>query len=726
MRYLRWIGVMVGAFALIATSITIETGNRASAEAPVQQPREPGKPHMTTRGGEPTSWYVPSSPAVVLYDQYDNADPFGSATSSQIFGAGFEELDNQLADDFIVPANQSWSVNQVDVAGYYNAEGAGPPQSINVYFYQDDNSLPGTPVITETARPFSGGPTQGSFTIPLDPVTLPPGHYWVSVQVNMEYETNGQWLWADRTVQSNSPAAWRNPGDGFETGCTDWDIKGTNCGGNEDAPDQLFRLNGTSGVVTPTPTITGTPPTATPTACATGNYTFTVTSGATIVPGTVDTLNHCVDCTTLVNFPFAYSFYDQTYTRARVASNGTLQFVSNIAPFTFVCLPDDRYSYAIFALEDDLDTGFICETGCGVYTSISGSAPNRIFNIEWRADFSDGSGHVNFEVRLYEGQKRFDLVYGQVDEAGAGSVVGVQRDLGSLYTQYECMTGGITSGLQVSFSLPGCLTSTVTPAVTSTPTSSVATQTSTPISTQITGTVTPGASPALTGTAVQPTATTGASSTPTQCTIAFSDVDVDNTFYAFIRCLACRGIISGYTDGTFQPGNDITRGQIAKMVSNAAGFSEDPGPQLYEDVPPASPFYAWINRLSMRGHMGGYPCGLVPEETCEPPDNRPYFRPNASATRGQLAKIVSNAAGLGGDPTGLFYNDVQEDHTFYVWIMRLTQLGVMSGYPCGGESEPCDEESRPYFRPFNDVTRGQASKIVANTFYPNCETPDGR
>lgn len=197
-----------------------------------------------------------------------------------------------------------------------------------------------------------------------------------------------------------------------------------------------------------------------------------------------------------------------------------------------------------------------------------------------------------------------------------------------------------------------------------------------------------------------------------------------STFYTFIRCLACRNIISGYSDGTFRPGNDITRGQIAKMVSNSAGFGEDAGDQIYEDVPTDSPFYLWINRLSRRGHMGGYQCGLVPEEPCIGPDNKPYFRPSANATRGQLAKIVSNAAGLVGDPSNLFYTDVPQDHPFYVWIMRLTELGVMSGYECGSiEGEPCDSENRPYFRPFNNVTRGQASKIVANTFFPGCQTP---
>jgi hypothetical protein len=55
--------------------------------------------------------------------------------------------------------------------------------------------------------------------------------------------------------------------------------------------------------------------------------------------------------------------------------------------------------------------------------------------------------------------------------------------------------------------------------------------------------------------------------------------------------------------------------------------------------------------------------------------------------------------------------------------MRLSNHQVLSGYPCGGEGEPCDDINRPYFRPYNEVTRGQASKIVANAFYPNCETP---
>jgi hypothetical protein len=229
------------------------------------------------------------------------------------------------------------------------------------------------------------------------------------------------------------------------------------------------------------------------------------------------------------------------------------------------------------------------------------------------------------------------------------------------------------------------------------------TSTSIPTSTQI-------------GTPVEPT--------PTLCPVQFADVPADHTFYLWIRCLACRGIISGYSDGTFRPGNDITRGQIAKVVSNAAGFNEEPGPQYYEDVPPTDPFYQYINRLSIRGHMSGYPCGGE-NEPCGS-NNWPYFRPYNTATRGQLAKIVSNTAGYDDDipPDRQTFEDVPPGSPFWLYIERIMVNGkAITGYPCGDPGEPCNPDNRPYFRPGNNVTRGQATKIVANTFFPGCQTP---
>ncbi len=226
----------------------------------------------------------------------------------------------------------------------------------------------------------------------------------------------------------------------------------------------------------------------------------------------------------------------------------------------------------------------------------------------------------------------------------------------------------------------------------------------------------------------------------------FTDVPTTNTFWSYVRCLACRGIVTGYTCGGANPvtgevepcdqnnnpyfryNNPITRGQISKLVSNAAGFSEDPGAQLLEDIPSGSTFYAYVNRLVNRGVMGGYACG-GPGEPCVAPFNRGYFRPSSNASRGQLSKIVSNAAGFSEPSSQQTFEDVPAASTFYLFVQRLASRSAMGGYTCGGinpetnQPEPCTEGSRAYFRPGNTVTRGQSSKIVGNTFYPSCQTP---
>jgi len=209
----------------------------------------------------------------------------------------------------------------------------------------------------------------------------------------------------------------------------------------------------------------------------------------------------------------------------------------------------------------------------------------------------------------------------------------------------------------------------------------------------------------------------------------FTDVNPNSTFHPYIHCMACRGIISGYACGApgepcgqgdlpyFRPDNQLTRGQLSKIVSNSANFAEDPGAQIFEDVPPGSTFYEWVQRLARRGHISGYPCGGVGEPCVS---GKSYFRPNNSATRAQISKIVSNARGY-TEPAGTqIFEDVPPSHGFYEWIQRLARHGAMGGYECGGAGEPCGAERRPYFRPNNNATRGQTSKIVSSTFFPEC------
>jgi hypothetical protein len=199
-------------------------------------------------------------------------------------------------------------------------------------------------------------------------------------------------------------------------------------------------------------------------------------------------------------------------------------------------------------------------------------------------------------------------------------------------------------------------------------------------------------------------------------------------FYLYVTNLAYEGVIGGYPCGSpgepceppgnypyYRPNANITRGQIAKLVALSAGFNDTPAGQTFADVPPSQPFYLWIEQMSSRGLIGGYPCG-GPGEACGS-DSKPYYRPGTNTTRGQLAKIVANAAGINADPGGQIFADVPPGHTFYIYINPLARRGVISGYECGGPGEACGSDHKPYYRSGNNVTRGQAAKIVANTFW---------
>jgi len=192
-----------------------------------------------------------------------------------------------------------------------------------------------------------------------------------------------------------------------------------------------------------------------------GDYVITSSTGALIEPGTSDTGNHGDDVTTTVSLPFSYQLYGTPFTSVKVSSNGNLQFVSNSTEWSNTCLPTSSFNLAILAHWDDLRTdspGGVCP-GCGIFTSTTGVAPNRIFNIEWRTVyFSSSTQSANFEVRVYEGQQRFDIIYGRVDQGGSGATVGVQKDTGISFTQFECnQAGALSSGLQLACTLPPCV-----------------------------------------------------------------------------------------------------------------------------------------------------------------------------------------------------------------------------------------------------------------------------
>ncbi len=127
----------------------------------------------------------------------------------------FPTYTSQGADDFEVPAGPGWLVDSVWVSGYYSP-GGGPATKAHVYFYNDQNGMPGSQVHFFFAAPVTSD-DNGKLGVSLDPpLELPEGHYWVSVQPVMSYSQTGQWMWDKESSPTiGQEYYWRNPGGGF-------------------------------------------------------------------------------------------------------------------------------------------------------------------------------------------------------------------------------------------------------------------------------------------------------------------------------------------------------------------------------------------------------------------------------------------------------------------------------------------------------------------------------
>jgi|GEM_PF-1455947 len=477
-------------------------------------------------------------------------------------------------------------------------------------------------------------------------------------------------------------------------------------------PPDLFIAKIFEAIPTATPTVTGTPPTATPTRTRTPTRTPlpTFQPSPTITPvvcGTA-TINGSITDNDLRSS--SYIWWDE------VAS-------SCAAPKTCPEVGQGEHYYDLHRFvntssSDRCITVTLDGTDCGPSTGIfsmaylgnfnpNNACANYLGDPGEPSDFFSGIRTYSFQVPA--GATFVVIVQEMSEESGCDtyrvSVSGL--DTCPATTPTPPATPSATSTATVSATRTATAPA-GTPVVTRTPTAPASTST-VPVSTS----TAPAGTPSSTRTVVSGTPTV------TICAISFGDMPSGSTFYSEVLCLACRQIVSGYSDNTFRPNNLVTRGQLAKIVSNAAGFTENPGAQIFQDVAPDHTFYEWINRLTNRGYMSGYTCGS-PGEPCV--NNRPYFRPFANATRAQTSKIVSNAATYNDTPTEQSFEDVPPTHPFYVEIQRLASRNIMGGYNCGGAGEPCGPGNRPYFRPYNNVTRGQSAKIVANTFYPNCQS----
>jgi nitrogen fixation protein len=108
----------------------------------------------------------------------------------------------------------------------------------------------------------------------------------------------------------------------------------------------------------------------------------------------------------------------------------------------------------------------------------------------------------------------------------------------------------------------------------------------------------------------------------------FTDVPFGSTFYQYIETAYIRGIISGYADGTFRPGNEVSRAQVAKMLVLAKGWEVTyPVTPDFTDVPSDNWAYGYVETAFYKGVVSGYADGT--------------YRPGNPVNRAQVSKMLT-------------------------------------------------------------------------------------
>ena len=167
---------------------------------------------------------------------------------------------------------------------------------------------------------------------------------------------------------------------------------------------------------------------------------------------------------------------------------------------------------------------------------------------------------------------------------------------------------------------------------------------------------------------------------------SFSDM-IGHWAHPYIQKLSDSGVITGFPDGTFRPDDAVTRGELAKIVSLAFGYTQANG-NAFSDVSDDAWYAPYVYGLAERGILIG---------------DGGLFRPLDKLTRQDVAVVCARL--LSGysilrSSTAISYpdDDAISDYACSA-VQALSDAGIMTG----------DEQG---FRPEDAITRGEFAALI--------------
>ena len=184
--------------------------------------------------------------------------------------------------------------------------------------------------------------------------------------------------------------------------------------------------------------------------------------------------------------------------------------------------------------------------------------------------------------------------------------------------------------------------------------------------------------------------------TTIKCSVNVLFKDVTNKGYApytAIYALNAKGIVAGFSDGTFKPNDPVTRGQVLVFLWRSAGKPEPATSTIaFKDANAIKALGSQYVKAVLWGIEQGITEGFTDGT----------FRPNENCTRGQIVTFLWRYKGKPAPKSGYTgsFPDVPKTHTFYKAVSWAASYKITTGFSDGT------------FRPTANCTRGQCVAFI--------------
>lgn len=167
----------------------------------------------------------------------------------------------------------------------------------------------------------------------------------------------------------------------------------------------------------------------------------------------------------------------------------------------------------------------------------------------------------------------------------------------------------------------------------------------------------------------------------------FKDVSAKSKYHDALEYLNLKGVVNGYSDGTFKPNNSVSRVEALKLVLKSTDEKLETGKVSFKDTDSNQWYGEYLYTAVQKGIVNGYADGT--------------FKPSNSVTKAEFYKMLLNTAGIkvSASVESSTFVDVKVDDWFAPYFNKAYELGII-------------DSDVKYVSPSTSISRGESAYAI--------------